>query len=60
MGVSEKFPLVPGATPDGESMDVYVPSDGSLIAAVERGGPPVVEAALITASRLFPDRDSWL
>ncbi len=41
-------------------MDVYAPWDGSLIAAVERGGPPVVEAALITASRLFTDRDSWL
>ncbi len=35
-------------------MDVYAPYDGSLIATVERGGPPVVAAALITASRSLP------
>ncbi len=57
----EHFPLmVPGAKPDGEPMDVHAPYDGSLIATVERGGPPVVEEALTTAYRLFRDRDSWL
>ncbi len=57
----EQFPLmVPGATPDSERMEVHAPYDGSLIATVERGGPPVVEQALDTAYRLFRDRDAWL
>ena len=57
----EQFPLmVPGATPDDEHLDVRAPYDGSLIATVERGGPPVVERALDTAYRLFRDRDAWL
>ena len=54
----EQFPLmVPGATPDGEPMDVHAPYDRSLIATVERGGPQVVEKALNTAYELFRDRD---
>ncbi len=57
----EQFPLmVPGATPDGELMEVHAPWDGSLIATVERGGPAVAEKALDTAYRLFRDRDVWL
>ena len=57
----EQFPLmVPGASPDSEPMNVHAPYDGSLIATVERGGPPVVGKALDTAYRLFRDRDAWL
>ncbi|MCH7856823.1 MAG: aldehyde dehydrogenase family protein [Gemmatimonadetes bacterium] len=57
----EQFPLmVPGATPDGELMEVHAPWDRSLIATVERGGPEVAEKALDTAYRLFRDRDAWL
>jgi len=57
----EQFPLmVPGATPDGDLMEVHAPYDRSLIATVERGGPQVVEKALDTAYRLFRDRDAWL
>ena len=57
----ERFPLmVPGATPDGELMDVHAPYDRSLIATIERGGPRVVEKALRTAYGLFRDRDAWL
>jgi len=57
----EQFPLmVPGATPDGELMEVHAPWDRSLIATVERGGPEVAEKALDTAHRLFRDRDAWL
>ena len=57
----EQFPLmVPGASPDGELMDVHAPWDRNLIATVQRGGPPVVEKALDTAYRLFRDRDAWL
>ena len=59
--MAEQFPLmVPGASPDGELLDVHAPWDRSLIATVERGGPPVVEKALDTAYRLFRDRDAWL
>ena len=57
----ERFPLmVPGATPDGEPMDVHAPYDRSLIATVECGGPQVAEKALDTAYRLFRDKDAWL
>ena len=57
----EQFPLmVPGATPDGELMEVHAPWDRSLIATVERGGSAVAEKALDTAHRLFRDRDAWL
>jgi len=52
--------MVPGATPDGELLEVHAPYDGSLIAMVERGGPQAVEKALDTAYRLFRDRDRWL
>ena len=57
----EHFPLmVPGATPDDDLMEVHAPFDRTLIAAIERGGPSVVEKALDTAYRLFRDRDAWL
>ena len=57
----ERFPLmVPGATPDGDLMDVHAPYDQSLIATVECGGARVVEEALDTAYGLFRDRDAWL
>ena len=59
--MADQFPLmVPGASPDGELMDVHAPWDRNLIATVQRGGPPVVEKALDTAYRLFRDRDAWL
>lgn len=59
--MSEPFPImVPGATPEGEPMEVRAPYDRSVIATVERGGPQVVEKALDTAYRLFRDRDAWL
>ena len=59
--MAEQFPLmVPGASPDGELMDVHAPWDRNLIATVQRGGPPVVEKALDTAYQLFRDRDAWL
>ena len=59
--MAEQFPLmVPGASPDGELIDVHAPWDRNLIATVQRGGPPVVEKALDTAYQLFRDRDAWL
>jgi len=55
------FPLlVPGATADGEPIDVDAPWDGSVIATVETAGADTVERALATAHGLFRDRDAWL
>jgi len=59
--MAEHFPLiVPGATPEGEPIEVRAPYDGSLIATVDQAGRDAIHQALATAYGLYRDRDAWL
>lgn len=55
------YPLmIPDAISEGESLNVYAPYNGELIATVDTADEQAVEHALTTASALFQDRKIWL
>ena len=53
-------PMVPGATPTAQLLEVRAPFDDSLIATVATLDHAGVDQALTTAHRLFADKSAWL
>ena len=57
----KSYPLmIPGAEPEGESLTVTAPFNGSPIATITTGRRGAVARALESAERLFRNREQWL
>lgn len=52
--------VVPGASPCGQSINVFAPYDLTTIASCEVADAAMVEQALSTAYRLYRNRKGWL